>query len=411
MTPTIIFFIFIAIIFLNYFINAWIDRLNASKFNDPIPDALLGIYDQEEYLKSQQYKKVNHIFSSFQGLFGLLCTLLFFSFNGFSILDQFVRSITDQEILVTLLYFGVLGLAVEIIGIPFSYYNTFVIEEKFGFNKSTKTLFWIDLLKKLALSIIFGGLILYAITWFYLETKTNFWWITWGFISIFSVLANLLYSTIIVPLFNKQKPLEAGELRSSIEQYAKTIGFSLDKIFIIDGSKRSTKANAYFSGFGSQKRIVLYNTLIDTLTTNEIIAVLAHEVGHYKKKHIIYNLVLSTLLTGVTLFILSFFINSSILASALGVSIASFHIGIVAFSILYTPISEVTGVFMNSISRKFEYQADQYASDTYHAEDLISALKKLSKSSLSNLTPHPYNVFIHYSHPTLLQRIQYLSRR
>ena len=212
-----------------------------------------------------------------------------------------------------------------------------------------------------------------------------------------------------VPLFNKQTPLDTGSLRDKISAYAQTVGFKLNKIFVIDGSKRSTKANAYFSGFGSEKRVTLYDTLINDLNEEEIIAVLAHEVGHYKKKHIIFNLVSSILLTGFTLYILSLLISNPILSSALGVEIPSFHIGLIAFGLLYSPISKITGLIMNIFSRKFEYQADDYAKTTYKAEPLITSLKKLSKNSLSNLTPHKAYVFMHYSHPTLLQRIKNLK--
>ena len=221
---------------------------------------------------------------------------------------------------------------------------------------------------------------------------------------------NLFYARLIVPLFNKQTPLEEGSLRSKIETYANTVGFTLDKIFVIDGSKRSTKANAYFSGFGKEKRITLYDTLINDLEDDEIVAVLAHEVGHYKKNHIIINLFASILTTGFTLWILSLFIGSPLLSEALNVSQPSFHIGLIAFGVLYTPVSEITGLLMNYLSRKFEYQADNYAKSTFSPSPLISALKKLSKNSLSNLTPHPAYVFMHYSHPTLLERFRNLKR-
>ena len=221
----------------------------------------------------------------------------------------------------------------------------------------------------------------------------------------------MFYARLIVPLFNKQTPLEAGSLRENISTYAKTVGFKLNKIFVLNGSKRSTKANAYFSGFGSEKRVTLYDTLINDLEEEEIVAVLAHEVGHYKKKHVIFNLVASVLLTGLTLYILSLFINNPLLSNAIGVETPSFHVGLIAFGLLYSPISEITGLIMNYFSRVFEYQADNYAKNTYKAEPLITALKKLSKNSLSNLTPHPAYVYMHYSHPTLLQRIVNLRKK
>ena len=285
-----------------------------------------------------------------------------------------------------------------------------MIEEKFGFNKSTKKIFWLDKIKGWGMSSLLGGGILALIIWFYQIAGENFWVYAWVLIGVFSLFMNLYYSKIIVPLFNKQRPLEAGELKVAIENYAKKVGFTLDHIFVIDGSKRSTKANAYFSGFGSQKRITLFDTLINDLETDEIVAVLAHEVGHYKKKHIIFNLTTSILLTGFTLFLLSLFINMPIFSEALGVSLPSFHIGFIAFGILYAPISEITGIFMNYISRVFEYQADNFAKETFAAQPLITALKKLSKNSLSNLTPHPAYVFMNYSHPKLLERIRNLKK-
>ena len=271
-------------------------------------------------------------------------------------------------------------------------------------------LFFIDKLKGWLLTGLIGGGVLALIVWFYQVTGKNFWIYTWVFIAVFSIFMLLFYSSIIVPLFNKQSPLEEGELKSKLEAFSKKVGFNLDKIFVIDGSKRSTKANAYFTGFGSKKRIVLYDTLINDLETDEIVAVLAHEVGHYKKKHVVFNMIASTLTTGLTLYILSLFIDSSTLANALSVEIPSFHISLIAFGVLYAPISELTGLLMNYISRKFEYQADDYAKKHHEASYLISSLKKLSKNNLSNLTPHRSYVFAHYSHPTLLQRIQNLAK-
>ena len=307
-----------------------------------------------------------------------------------------------------LLFFGIIMIGSDIISTPLSFYQNFVIEEKYGFNKSTKKLFFTDKLKGWFLTIMIGGGILALIVWFYQQTGNYFWIYTWIFIGVFSIFMTLFYSSLIVPLFNKQTPLEKGELKSAIENFAKKVGFNLDKIFVIDGSKRSTKANAYFSGFGSKKRIVLYDTLINDLETDEIVAVLAHEVGHYQRKHVFINMILSLLLTGVTLYILSLFINNPVLSKALSVNQPSFHIGLIAFGVLYNPISEITGILMNYLSRKFEYQADNYAKEKFNAKALISSLKKLSKNSLSNLTPHKANVFVHYSHPTLLQRINNL---
>jgi STE24 endopeptidase len=409
MQPTTLFYILILILLISFIIDKVLDALNAKHFNDGIPAELADVYDKDEYKKSQDYKKANAKFSSINALFSILVTIGFFFLDGFKYVDDFARSYSENSILVALIFFGVIMVGSDILTTPFSYYKTFVIEEKFGFNKSTKKLFWIDKIKGWGMSAILGGSILALIIWFYEFGGDNFWMYAWGLITVFSLFMNMFYAKIIVPLFNKQTQLEDGELKLAIEKYAKKVGFTLENIFVIDGSKRSSKANAYFSGFGSQKRITLFDTLINDLETDEIVAVLAHEVGHYKRKHIVFNLSTSILITGFTLFLLSLCINSSVLSEALEISIPSFHIGLIVFGILYSPISEITGLFMNYISRIFEYQADNYAKETFAAKPLISSLKKLSKNSLSNLTPHPAYVFMHYSHPTLLERVKNLN--
>ncbi|MCF6294087.1 MAG: M48 family metallopeptidase [Flavobacteriaceae bacterium] len=409
MSATSLFYIIIAILIINFIIDKILDTLNAKHFNDALPPELQDVYDEDEYKKSQAYKKTNYKFSNYTSLFSLVLTLAFFFFDGFEFVDNIARSYSDNNIIIALIFFGIIMLGSDIITTPFAYYKTFVIEEKFGFNKSTKKTFVLDKIKGLLMMAIIGGGILALIVWFYEFTGNLFWLYAWVTVAAFTLFMNMFYSRLIVPLFNKQTPLEEGELRNKISDYAKSVGFKLDKIFVIDGSKRSTKANAYFSGFGSEKRVTLYDTLINDLEDEEIVAVLAHEVGHYKKKHIIFNLISSILLTGLTLYILSIFISNPLLSNALGVAIPSFHIGLIAFGMLYSPISEITGLIMNHFSRKFEYQADDYAKQTYKAEPLITSLKKLSKNSLSNLTPHPAYVFMHYSHPTLLERIRNLK--
>ncbi|NVK53157.1 MAG: M48 family metallopeptidase [Flavobacteriaceae bacterium] len=405
MTPKILFYILIAILIINFIVDKILDYLNSKHFNDAIPTKLADVYEKEEYEKSQAYKKTNAKFSNITGLFSLTITLLFFFLDGFQFVDKIARSYSSNSIVITLVFFGIIIIGSDIINTPFSYYKTFVIEEKFGFNKTTKKTFFLDKIKGLLMTAIIGGGILALIVWFYEFAGKQFWIYAWILVAVFSIFMNMFYSKLIVPLFNKQRPLEEGELKSAIEAYAQKVGFKLNNIFVIDGSKRSTKANAYFSGFGVQKRITLYDTLINDLETEEIVAVLAHEVGHYKRKHIIFNLFSSILLTGLTLWLLSLFVSLPIFSEALNVPVPSFHIGLIVFGILYSPISEITGLFMNIMSRKFEYQADNYAKETFSATPLITSLKKLSKNSLSNLTPHPAYVFMHYSHPTLLQRV------
>jgi len=410
MTAQTLFYIIIAIIVINFIIDKVLDAINAKHYNDPIPKVLNDVYDAEEYKKSQAYKTVNYKFGLITSLFSFVLTLGFLLLDGFEYVDNFARRYSDNPILIALIFFGIIMIASDIITTPFGYYKTFVIEEKFGFNKTTKKTFILDKLKGLLMTVLLGGGIIALIVWFYQITGNQFWLYAWGIVTAFTVFMNMFYSKLIVPLFNKQTPLEEGELRTKISAYAASVGFNLEKIFIIDGSKRSTKANAYFSGFGSEKRVTLYDTLINDLDDEEIVAVLAHEVGHYRKKHIIFNLVTSILLTGLTLFILSIFISNPLLSNAIGVETPSFHVGLIAFGLLYSPISEITGLIMNYVSRVFEYQADDYAKATYKAEPLITSLKKLSKNSLSNLTPHKAYVFMHYSHPTLLERVNNLKK-
>lgn len=409
MTPTTLFFILIAIIIIEFVIDTTLDVLNAKHYGDKLPEPLQDVYDTEEYLKSQAYKKERFKFSMVSSVFSLVLLLAFFFLDGFAFVDELARQYTDHPILIALIFFGIIMLGSDILTTPFSYYSTFVIEEKYGFNKTTLKTFVLDKIKGWFMLIIVGGALLSLIIWFYQWAGSSFWLYAWAVIAVFSVVMNMFYAKLIVPLFNKQTPLEDGSLRQKIEAYASKVGFKLDNIFVIDGSKRSTKANAYFSGFGREKRITLYDTLINDLEEEEIVAVLAHEVGHYKKNHIIINLITSIALTGLTLWLLSLCIGSPLLSQALGIATPSFHIGLIAFGILYSPISEITSLLMNFISRAFEYQADNFAKETYAGAPLISGLKTLSKNSLSNLTPHPAYVFMHYSHPTLLQRFRNIS--
>ena len=410
MEPSTLFNILITILLIKFVIDSVLNHLNAKHFDDALPNDVSDVYEINEYRQSQSYKKTNHNFSKITSLFSLITTLLFFFFNGFSIVDEIARGFSNNIIIITLIFFGIIIIGSDIISIPFSLYKTFVIEEKFGFNKSTKKLFFLDKIKGLLMTIILGGSILSIITWFYEFTGNYFWIYTWLLITTFSVFLNMFYSKLIVPLFNEQTILEEGDLKNEIVKYVNSVGFKANNIYVLNGSKRSTKANAYFSGFGNQKRITLYDTLINDLENNEIVAVLAHEVGHYKRKHILYNLTSSIILTGFALFVLSLFIKTPLLSLALGVSHPSFHIGLIAFGILYSPVSQILGVFMNYMSRKFEYQADNYAKNTFSASPLISSLKKLSKNSLSNLTPHYLYVFFHFSHPTLIDRIKNLNK-
>jgi STE24 endopeptidase len=404
-----LFYVIIALLVADFIFERILEYLNSTRWSEDLPKEVKEIYDEEKYRLQQNYEKANFRFSLISSTFSFVVMLLMFLFAGFAWVNGLALSVTANPILTALMFFGILMLASDLINTPFSIYNTFVIEEKFGFNKTTPKTFVLDKLKGYLLGSIIGGGLLALIIFIYQLTTSNFWIFAWLVISGFSVLMVLFYSSLIVPLFNRQTPLPEGELKSAIEKFSAKVGFKLDNIFVIDGSKRSTKANAYFTGFGSKKRIVLYDTLINDMTTMELIAVLAHEIGHYKKHHVLWSLLLGILQTGIVLFIFSLFVGSSELSAALGVEVPSFHIGLIAFGILYSPISMITGLAMNIFSRKNEYQADAFAAKNFSADELASALKKLSVKNLSNLRPHPAYVFFHYSHPTLLQRLNALK--
>lgn len=405
----ILFYFILGFVIFDYVLEQTLNYLNSTKRSDKLPDELIGIYDDEKYKKQQQYEKTTSRFSFLTSTFSFIIIILMLSFNGFYLIDLWVSNYFNNQILRALMFFGIIMFASDILNIPFSIYSTFVIEQKFGFNKTKPLTFILDKIKSWLITIIIGGGILAFIVWIYMQTQQMFWIYVWVAISIFTIFITMFYSSLIVPLFNKQVPLEDGELRNEINKFAEKVGFKLNNIYRINGSKRSTKANAYFSGLGPKKRIVLYDTLINELTVSELVAVLAHEIGHYKSKHVLKNIVLSIFQTGVILYILSLFIGNPILSDALGSQSYSFEINLIAFSLLYSPISLITGIFMNIYSRKNEYQADSFAKEFYNSQDLKSALKKLSVNNLSNLTPHKLYVFFHYSHPTLLDRLKALK--
>ncbi|MBA4410583.1 MAG: M48 family metallopeptidase [Bacteroidota bacterium] len=404
-----LFYVIIGLLVADFIFERFLEYLNSTRWSDQLPEEVKDIYDEEKYRQQQAYEKANFRFSLISSTFSFVIILLMFLLAGFAWVNSMALSVSANPILTALMFFGVLMLASDLINTPFSVYDTFVIEEKFGFNKTTPKTFVLDKLKGYMLGAIIGGGLLALIIYIYQLTTTSFWIYSWFVVSGFSVFMVFFYSNLIVPLFNRQTPLPEGELKSAIENFSASVGFKLDNIYVIDGSKRSTKANAYFTGFGSKKRIILYDTLINDMTTNELVAVLAHEIGHYKKHHVVWSLLLGILQTGIVLFIFSLLVGSKELSAALGVQTPSFHIGLIAFGILYSPIAMITGLAMNIFSRKNEYQADAFAAQNFDAVELASALKKLSVKNLSNLRPHPAYVFFHYSHPTLLQRLEELK--
>ena len=411
---TTLFWIIIAILVLDFALEWYLDYLNNSQVSEALPDEVKDLYDAEAYKKQQQYFLANKKFGMVSGLFSFVIMMLMFFLFGFAFVDNIARGFSENSIVIALIFFGILYFANEVLNIPFGIYHTFKIEERFGFNKMTPALFAADTVKGWLLTVLLGGGVLALLMLIYNETGTYFWLIAWAVMSGISIFMLMFYSNLIVPLFNKQTPLEDGELRTAIQEFCKKVDFGLDDLYVIDGSKRTTKANAYFTGLGSKKRIVLYDTLMNTLTTEEIVAVLSHEIGHYKHKHTLLMLLISILNTGFMLFLLSLALGTPEtgnvhLAEALGSQYPSFHLGVIVFGILYTPISTLLGVGLNVISRRNEFQADSFAKENGLGEELGEALKKLSVSTLSNLNPHKAYVFFHYSHPTLIQRIRNLK--
>lgn len=410
MSAGTIFIIIIVFLCLDFVFERVLEYLNAKHMSPMLPENLKGIYDEQEYRRFQSYKRENGRLGSWSSGFGFVVMMLFLLAGGFGWYNGWVVAQTDSAVWQTILFVVVLSLASSVLDIPFDYYGTFRIEEKYGFNKTTRKTFWLDTVKELLLSLVMGGVLLALVVWFYTWAGTSFWLYAWGAVTVFSLFMGMFYSQLIVPLFNKQTPLQEGSLRDKIQVFAGKVGFKLDNIYVIDGSKRSTKANAYFTGLGPKKRVVLYDTLIDNLTEEEIVAVLAHEIGHYKKRHTLRSMGFSIVQTGVILWLFSLCVNNAALSEALGGDQAYFQLGLMAFAILYSPVNLILGIGMNVWSRKNEYEADAFAALHYEGDYLVSGLKKISVKALSNLTPHPLYEYIYYSHPSLLKRIKAIKR-
>jgi STE24 endopeptidase len=382
------------------------ELLNVKNASATLPSEFAGVFDEDAYLKSQEYLRETSRFSLVSAGFDLTVLLLFWFSGGFNILDGFIRSYDFNPVVTGLLYIGTLLLAQSVVDMPFSIYRTFVIEEKFGFNKMTPGVFVSDLLKSFVLAALLGGPVIACVLWFFQEAGPKAWFLAWAGITLFSLLLQYVAPSWIMPLFNKFVPLEDGELKRSIMQYAGEVNFPLSGIYVIDGSKRSSKANAFFTGFGKRKRIALFDTLINNHPIQELVAVLAHEIGHFKKKHIIINMVLSLLNLGALFFLLSLFMNNQGLFHAFFMKDVSVYGSLIFFMLLYSPVEFVLSLFLQALSRRHEFEADYFAVSTYSGgQALAEALKKLSRSNLSNLTPHPLYVFLNYSHPPVMHRI------
>lgn len=407
---TALYWLVIAIVLAEFVWSTVLTLLNIKASHRPVPDVLQGLYDEARYRKQQDYAMTNRKFSLISDLVSTLVTLAIFAFGGFGLFDATARTVSSHPVVQALVFWGIFYLLSWVISIPFDLYRTFVIEQRFGFNRTTPGLFAADAVKSLLMNMLIMGAVLALCAWIYTLAPRWFWLIAWGAVTLFSLFMQYFYSQLIVPLFNKQTPLPEGELRDAIEAFAARVDFQLDNIYVIDSSKRSSKSNAYFTGFGRKKRVVLYDTLMEQLSTEEIVGVLAHEIGHYKHRHIILSS-LEGFATNLLMFwLFSLFIGSEELAAAAGCQAASFHVNLAVFSLIYTPLSLLLDIATNVISRRHERQADAFAAThgLGHAE--ASALKKMSAKSLANLTPHPLVVFTEYSHPTLAERVRALTQ-
>ena len=392
---------------MEFAVSSALSWLNGKWMTHPVPAVLEGLYDEEKYRKQQDYMRVNKRIAWIERCVMLVITLAVLLTGVLGWLDDLTARWSHALLLQLLIFFAIYAVLSAIISLPFSYYDTFVIEERFGFNKTTRKTFWTDTLKSLLLTLFLGVILLSVVYLLYSYLGQTFWLWATGAVGVFILFFSLFYSNLIVPLFNKQKPLEKGPLRTAIEDAAMRMGFSIKNIYVIDGSKHSTKANAYFTGFGMKKRVVLYDTLIEQLSTQEIVAVLSHELGHYRHHDTIKNTILSILMVAVNLWVFSLLVDNPDLSHALGgTRDHSFALSLIAFSLLFSPIDLLLNPILNGLSRRCEYRADAFAAQYGHGETLITGLKKLSANTLSNLTPHPAVVWMEYSHPTLAQRIE-----
>lgn len=401
--------IILAALLAEYLLGIVARLLNLQRLAPELPGEFSGVYDAEKYARSQEYTRARTRFKILEESFDLAVLLLFWFAGGFNALDGLVASWTSNPIWSGLLFIAILALARMILSLPFDIYSTFVIEERFGFNKTRAGTFAADKLKGLALAIALGAPLLAGIIWFFASTGPNAWLYCWLAVTVFMLAIAFIAPTWIMPLFNRFTPLENGDLKESILDYARSVDFTIASLFVIDGSKRSGKSNAFFSGFGRNKRVALYDTLVAQHSTPELVAVVAHEVGHYKLHHIIKSMVLSVVHTGALFFLMSKFMSDPALFQAFAMDRISLHAGLVFFLLLLSPIELAFSVATQIFSRRHEFEADRFAADTTgRPEPMITALKKLSANNLDNLTPHPLYVFLYYSHPPMLQRIEAL---
>ena len=409
MNPYLIFIL--TVLLLDYLLNLVVSILELHSLDPELPEEFRDTYDKDNYRKSQQYTRATNYFTLLHNSFILGVTVLFILAGGFNHIDLLARSFGLNSIATGLLFTGILSLLLFILNLPFSIYSTFVIEERYGFNTTTAKTFVLDMIKGMILALCIGMPLLAAVLWFFQATGPLAWLYCWAAITVFTLILQFLVPVLIMPLFNKFTPLEEGDLKTRINDYVRKQDFTIKGIFTMDGSKRSTRLNAFFTGFGRFRRIVFFDTLVNSLNTNEIVAVLAHEMGHFKRRHILKMMAASIAQMGILFYLLSLFLNNRQLFDAFGMEHISIYAGLIFFGFLYSPVSSLLSIIFNLFSRKYEYEADAWAvQTTQRPQDLISSLKKLCVHNLTNLTPHPFDVFINYSHPPILRRIKTIQQ-
>ncbi|GHT05747.1 peptidase M48 [Endomicrobiia bacterium] len=403
----IILFFIIAV----YLVETAANLLNVKNISNNIPPEFDGYFDREKYSKAQEYLKANTKLSVISSTFFLTAQIIFIVLKGFNYVNTIAVSFSFGTILTGLVFAGIVFSAFEILKIPFSVYSVFIIEENFGFNKMNVKTFISDLLKSWIITAIIGAVIFAAILWLFANVYRYAWLYAFAAIVIFELFITFIAPVTIMPLFNKYTSLEDGELKNSIEEYAKKENFKMKGLFKMDGSKRSTKSNAFFTGFGKFRRIVLFDTLIQKHTVDGLTSILAHEMGHFKLGHIVKHIIFSSALSGIMLFIFSLLIDKAWLYDAFFMRTQDIYAGIIFFSFLYAPVSLIISPILSYFSRKHEYEADLYSITTYRKpQAMINALKKLSVDNMSNLYPHKFKVFLEYSHPPVLERIKAINR-
>lgn len=405
------FFVIVLALFLSWKLDLISTLLNLKALSPEIPEAFKGIVDQEAYEKSQEYTQAKSVYGAVEGIFSLVVLFLFWWLGGFGWLDEMVRGVGRGPVVTGLIFIGLLLVGQQLLSTPFELYNTFVLEEQFGFNRTTLATWVVDHLKGAILGVVIGAPLLALLLWLFQSVPVAWLW-AWIAVTAFSLLLTYIAPTWIMPLFNKFEPLPEGELKAEIHAMSEKCDFPLKEVSVMDGSKRSAKSNAFFTGIGDNKRIALFDTLIENHTTDELVGVLAHEIGHFKKKHIVKSLVIGIVTTGVMFFLLGLMLNNRGLFDAFGVKETSVYVSLVLFGLLLSPLNEILSVSGNWLSRKHEFEADAYAAEvTGKPEAMVSALKKLSTDNLSNLTPHPFYVWLNYTHPPVVERVEALMRR